>query len=155
MSYIILFILMSFPYRHMIFSTRNIGIALLAVVLGTYLLMPKADAAGHCAGSMCLQCNEKIFLINESATKVGLNDHLCDISFGNYPCDLKNNSNPKAAAVIVSVRNSDRQVAGASSGFTGYNPSSFLNAGGNDKAARFHIASGTVPIYLQNRSLLC
>ncbi len=137
------------------FSIRNIGIALLAVVLGTYLLMPKADASGNCAGSMCLHCNERVLSFNESATRVGLDDPLCNISFGNYPCDLKKNSNPNAAAAILPVRNSDRQVVGAFFGFAGYHPFSFQNAGGNDRAARFHIASSTVPIYLQNLSLLC
>ena len=155
MSYIISLILASSPYRFMNFSIKNICVALLAIMLGTYLLMPKADAAGRCAGSICLHCNGRIFSVNESATKAGLNDGLCDISFGNYPCDLKNNSNPNAAAAIVSVRTSDRQAAGALSAFAGYNPATFQIAGGNNKAVRFHIASGTVPIYLQNLSLLC
>jgi hypothetical protein len=137
------------------FSARNICVAFLAVVLGIYLLTPKADAVEHCVGSMCLHCNGMIFSVNESATRFGFDDHMCDVSFGNSPCNLNRNSNPNAPVVITSSTNPYRQITGALSGFAGYNPSLFQNAGGNNKVARFHIASGTIPIYLQNLTLLC
>ncbi|MGA8181035.1 MAG: hypothetical protein WB792_13320, partial [Desulfobacterales bacterium] len=120
-----------------------------------YLLVPRADAAAHCVGPMCLQCNDRIFSVNESSSMAGLDDHLCDISFGNSPCNLKSSSNPNAAAAITSSTNMHRQVTGPLSGFTGYYALLFQNLGENGKAARFHIASGTIPIYLQNLSLLC
>jgi hypothetical protein len=137
------------------FSARNICVVLLAVVLGTYLLMPKADAADLCAGAMCQHCTGRIFSVNESATKSGLVDHLCDVSLGNFPCNLDKNSNLNAPAVITSSTNSYRQVSGILFGFAGYHLSSSHNVGGNDKAAQFNIAPCTIPIYLQNLSLLC
>lgn len=136
-------------------SARNICVILLASVLGIYLLMPKADAAGHCAGPMCLQCSERIFSVNEAAGNVGLDDHLCDISFGNSPCDLKRTSNPNAAAVITSSTTMYRKATGPSSGLAGYRPLLFQNPGGNDKTTRSPIAADTIPIYLQTLSLLC
>ncbi len=136
-------------------STRNICVTILASVLGIYLLMPRAYAAGHCVGPMCLQCSERIFSVNAAASEVGLDNHLCDISFGNSPCDLKSTSNPNAAAVITLSTNMYRQLIGHLSGFAGYYPLLFQNPGGNDKTARFHIAIDTIPIYLQNLSLLC
>jgi hypothetical protein len=154
MSYINSFQI-SFLYRYMNFSARNICVALLASVLGIYLLMPRAIAASHCTGATCLHCNEKMFSVNASATKVVFDEHLCDISFGNSPCNLKSSSNPNAAAAITSSTNMYRQVTGPLSGFTGSYAFLFQNLGENDKAARFHIASGTIPIYLQNLSLLC
>jgi hypothetical protein len=137
------------------FSTRNIYVALLASVLGIYLLMPKTDAAGHCAGAICVHCIETMFSVNEAATTVGLNDRLCDVPLGNIPCNLDKHSSLNAPVVIPSSSNSYRQVSGILLGFAGYNPFLSHNAGENEKAARFHIASGTIPIYLQNLSLLC
>ena len=136
-------------------STRNICVSLLASVLGIYLLMPRADAAGRCVGPMCLHCSERMFSVNAAASKVGLNDHLCDISFGSSPCDLKSTSNPNAAAVIILSTNKYRQLTGPISGFAGDYSLFFHNPGGNDKAERFHIDRDTIPIYLQNLSLLC
>jgi hypothetical protein len=136
-------------------SNRNICVVLLAAVLGIYLLAPKADAAGQCAGSMCLHCSGMLFSVNVSATKVGIDNHMCDIAFGNSPCNLDKNSNANATVVIVPAKNSDRQGIGASFGFAGYNPSLFQNEGKNDKAPQFLFRSGTIPLYLQNLSFLC
>jgi len=137
------------------FSARNICVALLASVLGIYLLMPRAIAASHCTGSTCLHCNEKVFSVNESTTRVVFEDHLCDISFGNFPCNLDKNSNSHAPVVITSSVNSYRQVSGVLFGFAGYNPSVVQNVEGNDKGARFPITSRIIPLYLQNLSILC
>jgi len=136
-------------------STRNICVTVLASLLGIYLLMPRAYAAGHCVGPMCLQCSERIFSVNAAASKVGLDDHLCDISFGSSPCDLKSTSNPNAAAVITLPSNMYPQMTGHLSGSAGYDHLLSQNPGRNDKTARFHIAADTIPIYLQNLSLLC
>jgi hypothetical protein len=136
-------------------STRNIFVTILASVFSIYLLMPRAYAAGRCVGPMCLQCSERIFSVNAAASDVGTDNHLCDISFGNSPCDLKSTSNPIASAVITLPTNMYPQVTGHLSGFAGYVPLLFQNPGGNDKTARFHIAIDTIPIYLQNLSLLC
>ena len=137
------------------FSARNIGVALFAAMLGIYLLAPKADAAGKCTGSMCLQCNGMLLSLNKSVSKVGFDDHMCDTAFGNSPCNLDKNSNSKAPVVIVPAKNQNRQKPGALLGFSGYNSSLFQNIRVNDKASRFRFASNTLPLYLQNHSFLC
>ena len=136
-------------------SARNICVVLLAAVLGMYLLVPKADAAGQCAGSTCLHCSGMIFSVNESASAVGLDDHMCDVAFGNSPCNLDENSHSNAPVVIVSAKNPDRQGTGALFGFADYNLSLFQNEGRNKTAPRFDFKSRTIPIYLQNLSFLC
>jgi hypothetical protein len=137
------------------FSARNICVAFLAAVLGIYLLAPKADAAGQCAGSMCLHCNGILFSVNVSATKVGVDDHMCDIAFGNSPCNLDKNSNSNAAVVIVPAKSPDRHGTGALFGFAGNNSSLFQNERRNNTAPWFNFRSSTIPIYLQNLSFLC
>ena len=136
-------------------SSRNICTVLLAAVLGIYLLMPKAEAAGQCTGSTCLHCSGILFSVNESATTVGVDDHLCDVAFGNSHCNLDKNSHSNAPAIIVPAKDPDRQGTGAFFGFADYNLSLFQNKGRNNTAPRFHLRSSTIPIYLQNLSLLC
>jgi hypothetical protein len=148
-------IIISFIFRDMNFSTRNICIALLAVVLGVYLLTPKADADEHCIDSMCLHCNGMIFSANESAAKSGLDDHICDGSFGNSPCSVDKNSNPDTPVVIVPATNPDPQKTSTLLSFVSYNPFLFQNVRVNDKADQFRFASETIPLYLQNVSFLC
>jgi hypothetical protein len=137
------------------FSARNIRVALLAAVLGIYLLSPKADAAGQCAGSKCLQCNGMLSSLNESATKAGFDGHMCDVAFGSSPCNLAKNSNSNALVVIVPAKNPDRQETGALFGLISYNLPLFQNVRVNDKADRFRFTSNTIPFYLQNLSFLC
>jgi hypothetical protein len=155
MSYIILLLQYHYLCRYMRFSPRKISVAILAAVLGAYLLMPKADAAGLCAGAMCLHCNERIFSVTESTSKVGLDDHLCEVSLGNVPCNLDIHSNLNAPVIITSSASSYRHVSGIFFVVAGYNPSLSHNAGGSGRAVRFPMASGSIPIYLQNLSLLC
>jgi hypothetical protein len=140
---------------YMKFSIRHIYVVLLASLLGIYLLMPKADAAGQCAGVMCVHCTEMIFPVNEAATTDGLNDRLCDVSLGNFPCNPDKHSSLNASVVIPLSSNSYRRVSGILLGFAAYNSSLYRHVGENEKAARFHISSATIPIYLQNLSLLC
>jgi hypothetical protein len=137
------------------FSARNIWVVLFAALLGIYLLTPKANAAGKCTGSMCLQCNRMLFSVNKSVSKAGFDDHMCDTAFGNSPCNLDKNSNSTAPVVIVPAKNQNRQKPGALLGFSGYNSSIFQNIRVNDEASRFRFASGTIPLYLQNHSFLC
>jgi hypothetical protein len=137
------------------FSARNICVILLAVVLGVYLLMPKADADEHCVGSMCLHCNGMIFPVNESAARFGFDDHICDVSVGNPPCNIHKNSNPNAPVVIVSATNPNRQGTGVLFSVVSYKPSLFQNVRGIDKTDRSRFTSDTIPLYLQNLALLC
>jgi len=137
------------------FSYRNIFVVLFAIVLGINLITPKADAVEHCVGSMCLHCNGMIFSVNESATMFGFDGQMCDVSFGNNPCNLNKNSNPNSPAVIVSSTNKDRQETGVFFAFVSDETSLLHNVRGNDKARRFQIMSDTIPIYLQNFSFLC
>lgn len=147
--------IISFIFRDMSFSTRNICVVLLAVVLGIYLLTPKAGAVEHCVGSVCLHCNGMILSVNESATMFGFDDQRCDVSFGHTPCSLNKHSDPNASALIVSPTNPYRQEAFVFFALISCEPSLFQNIGGNDKAGRFQITSDNIPIYLQNLSFLC
>lgn len=136
-------------------SIKNICVVLLAAVMGIYLLMPQADAAGQCTGSMCLHCNGMLYSVNESSTDVRVGDHMCDVAIGSSSCNLDQHSNPSIPVVILSAKNPDRHGNSASYAIAGYNLSLFQNLWINDKAPRFHFRSGAIPIYLQNLSLLC
>ena len=134
---------------------RKIIVVLFAVMLGISLITPKADAVDHCMGSMCSHCTWMMPPMSESIPAVGFDGQMCDSSFATSPCNLNNlpDSNTKIFTVTSTKRN--RQKTDSSITVAVFGTSLLQNVIKNGKRGQFRITSDTIPIYLQNLSLLC
>ena len=137
------------------FSSKKIIVALFALMLGINLIMPKADAVGFCEGPSCLNCNGMIIAADKSTPIFAFADHMCHASFGNTPCNLKENLGPNALTFIVSSISIDQQKTGGAFTFAIFETSLLQNVSENGRRDQFQITTNTIPIYLQNLSLLC
>lgn len=135
--------------------TRKIFVVLFAVMLGISLVAPKADAVDHCIGSMCSHCNWVLPPISESVPAVGFDGQMCGSSFTTSPCSLNNHPDSDTKIFTVSTIKQDRQKTGGAILFAVLRASFVQNAIGNGKRDQSRFSFDTIPIYLQNLSLLC
>lgn len=133
----------------------KIIVVLFAVMLGINLTTPKADAVDHCMGSICSHCNWMMTPISESVLAFGSDGQMCDSSFATSPCNLNNHPEPNIKIFIVSSIKQDRQKTDGSFTFAVFGTSLLQNVIENSKRDQFQITTDTIPIYLQNLSLLC
>jgi hypothetical protein len=134
---------------------RKILIVLFAVMLGTSLVAPHADAVGHCIGSMCSHCDFIMPPMSESIPAAGFNGQMCDSSFTTSPCSLNTHPDSNTKIFTVTSTEQNRQKAGGSFTFAVSGTSLVQNAVGNGKIGQLRITSDTIPIYLRNLSFLC
>lgn len=135
--------------------TRKIFVVLFAVMLGISLVSPYADAVDHCIGSMCSHCNWVMHPTSESVPAVGFDGQMCDSSFTTSPCSLNTYPDSNTKIFTVTSRKQDRQKTGGPITFTVIRASLVQNSTGNGKRHQSRFAFDTIPIYLQNLSLLC
>jgi hypothetical protein len=135
--------------------TRKIFVALLAVMLGISLVAPQADAVDHCIGLMCSHCNWVLPPISESVPAVGFDGQMCGSSFTTSPCSLNNQPDSNTKIFTVTTIKLDRQKTGGAIPFAVFRASLVQNAIGNGKRDQSRFKFDTIPIYLQNLSLLC
>lgn len=134
---------------------RKIIVVLFAVMLGISLITPQADAVDHCKGVLCPSCNRLLSPISESIPAVGSVNQLCNSSFATHPCNLNNHPVSNTKIFTVSSIKQDRQKTGGAVTFAVFGTSVLQNVIGKGNRAQFQITSDTIPIYLQNLSLLC
>ena len=135
--------------------TRKIFVVLFAVMLGISLVSPYADAVDHCIGSMCSHCNWVMPPIGGSIQAVGFDGQICDSSFATSPCNLHNHPDSNSKIFAVTSIKQDQQKTGGSLTFDVLNASLVQNSTGNGKRIQSRLTFDTIPIYLQNLSLLC
>ena len=135
--------------------TRKIFIVLFAVMLGISLVAPHADAVDHCIGSLCSHCNWVMPSMIESIPEAGFNGQKCDSSFSNTPCNLHNYPDSNTKIFAVTSTKQDRQKTGGTITIAVFDTSFIQNVIGNGKRVQSRLTFDTIPIYLQNLSLLC
>lgn len=134
---------------------RKIIVTLFAVMLGINLIAPKAGAVNHCIGSSCLHCKGTMLSLSESVPVFDSDGQMCDSSFANSPCNLKNHPELNTKIFIVSSLKHDRQETNGS--FTIFNCNIYFlhSIRENRSPDQFRSTTATIPIYLQNLSFLC
>lgn len=135
--------------------TRKIFVVLFAVMLGISLVAPQADAVDQCIGSMCSHCNWVVAPTSESVPAVGFDGQTCDSSFTTSPCSLNNYHDSNTKIFTVTSIKQDQQKTGGPIIFAVFRASLVQNATGNGKRHQSRFSFDTIPIYLQNLSLLC
>jgi hypothetical protein len=135
--------------------TRKIFVVLFAVMLGVSLITPQADAVGQCTGSMCSHCNWVMPPIGGSIPAVGFDGQICDSSFATSPCNLNNHPDSNSKIFAVTSIKQDQQKTSGSLTFDVFRASLVQNSTGNGKRIQSRLTFDTIPIYLQNLSLLC
>jgi hypothetical protein len=135
--------------------TRKIFVVLFAVMLGISLVAPHVGAVDHCIGSMCSHCNWVVPPISESLPSVGFDGQMCGSSFTTSPCSLNNYPDSNTKIFTVTTIKQDRQKTGGAITFAVFRTSLVQNAIGNGKRDQSRFSFDTIPIYLQNLSLLC
>lgn len=134
---------------------RKIIVVLFAVILGISLITPQADAVDHCKGSLCFHCNRMVPQSNQLIPTIGFGGQICDSSFATSPCNLNNYQDSNTKIFIVTTIKQSRQKTGCSITFAVFGTSLVQNAIGNGNRGQFRMTSDTIPLYLQNLSLLC
>jgi hypothetical protein len=135
--------------------TRKIILVLFALMLGIYLISPKAEAVDHCIGSACAHCTLMPHSLSELIPAFGPNGQICNSSFEISPCNLNNHRELNSKLFIVSSIKQDRQKNYDSVPVADFGTFLLLNAIEKGKRDQSQIATDTIPIYLQNLSLLC
>ena len=135
--------------------TRKIFVFLFAVMLGISLVAPHADAVDHCIGSMCPHCNWVMHPISESVSAIGFDGQMCDSSFTTSPCNLHNYPDLNTKIFTVTSIKQDRQKTGGAITFAVFRASLVQSSTGKGKRDQSRFTFDTIPIYLQNLSLLC
>ena len=135
--------------------TRKIFVALFAVMLGISLVSPQVGAVDHCIGSMCSHCNLVVPPTSESVQAVGFDGHMCDSSFTTSPCSLNTYPDSNTKVFTVTSIKQDRQKTGGAITVAVFRASLVQNSTGNGKRDQSRFTFDTIPIYLQNLSLLC
>ena len=135
--------------------TRKIFVALFAVMLGISLVAPQAGAVDHCIGSMCPRCNWVMHPTSESVPAIGFDGQMCGSSFTSSPCNLHNYPDSNTKIFTVTSIKQDQQKTGGSITFAVFRAPLVQNAFGNGKRDQSRLTFDTIPIYLQNLSLLC
>jgi hypothetical protein len=135
--------------------TRKIFVGLFAVMLGISLTAPQADAVGHCIGSVCSHCNWVLLPTSESVPTVGFDGQMCDSSLTTSPCSLNNYPDSNTKIFTVTSIKQDQQKTGGSITFAVFKASLVQNAIGNGKRDQSRFSFDTIPIFLQNLSMLC
>jgi len=135
--------------------SRKIIVALFAVMLSINFNILRADAVDHCESPSCLNCNGMMITGGKSTPIFAFADHMCHASSGNTPCNLNKNPEPNELTFIVSSINIDQQKTGGAFTFAIFETSLLQNVSENGRRGQFQVTTNTIPIYLQNLSLLC
>ena len=135
--------------------TGKLFVVLFAVMLGISLITPQAGAFDHCIGSMCSHCNWVMTPIGESVPAAGSGGQKCDSPFTTSPCNLHNYPASNTKIFTVTSTKQDRQKTGGTITIAVFDTSFIQNVIGNGKRVQSRLTFDTIPIYLQNLSLLC
>ena len=135
--------------------SRKIVACFFAVMVGINLMPAALGAVDLCVSQSCFHCDKMAIDLNEPTPIFGTTGHMCDSFPENNPCHLNKNTKPNEQAFIVSSVKEDRQETDGLLIFS-ISESSFLkNIRGNETINHFRTTTNSVPIYLQNLSLLC
>ncbi len=135
--------------------SRKIVACFFAVMVSINLMPAAQGAVDLCVSQSCFYCYKMAIDLNEPTPIFGTAGHMCDSFSENNPCHLNKNTEPNAQAFIVSSVKEDRQETDGLLIFSIPESSFLKNIRGNETINHFRTTTNSVPIYLQNLSLLC
>jgi hypothetical protein len=125
-------------------------------MLGLNSDISKAHAVNQCPGSLFLHCNGMILSPNGLSPAFGIDHQICDSSFSDSTCNLDKYPASNVRLFIISTTNIDQQYTGGSLAVAIFKTTSLQFISHNDtKKNHFYLSKDTIPIYLQNLSLIC